>query len=64
MAFVHVQKVNHLDLIALPFQQAATVPQQLAFAVQDEKRGVGLANVDLCIKAAFSRAAAPADQGV
>ena len=64
MAFVHIQKIDHLDLIPLPFQQAAAITEQLSFAIQDEKRGVRLAEIDLGIKAAFSCAAAAADQSI
>ena len=53
VAFVHIQKIDHFDLITLPFQQATAIAEQLSFAIQDEKRGVRLAEIDLCIKAAF-----------
>ena len=64
MAFLHVQKVHHLDLITHPFQQAAAVAQQLALTVQNKKGRIALADVHFGIEAAFSRAAASHHQGV
>ena len=64
MAFLHVQKVHHLDLIAHPFQQAAAVAHQLALTVQNKKGRIALADVHFGIEAAFSRAAASHHQGV
>lgn len=64
MTFLHVQKVNDADFIALPFQQSAAVPEQLALTIQHKIRGVGLAQVDFCIEPAFSCAAAAHHQGV
>ena len=64
VAFLHVQKVHHLDLIAHPFQQAAAVTQQLALAVQNKEGRIALADVHFGIEAAFSRPAASHHQGV
>ena len=64
MAFLHVQKINDADFIALPFQQGTAVPEQFSLTIQHEKRGIGLAQVDFCIEPAFSRAAAAHHQGV
>ena len=64
MAFLHVQKINDADFIALPFQQGAAVPEQFSLTIQHEKRGVGLAQVDFGIEAALACAAAAHHQGV
>ena len=36
MTFLHVQKINDADFIALPFQQGAAVPEQLTLTVQNK----------------------------
>ena len=64
MAFLHVQKIYHPDFVPSFFQQAAAVPQQFSFAVQNEIGRVGLAQVDFGIEPAFARAAAAHHQGV
>lgn len=64
VAFLHVQKIHHLDLITHPFQQAAAVAQQLALTVQNKKGRIALADVHFGIEAAFSRSAASHHQGV
>ena len=65
MAFLHVQKVYHLDLVAHPFQQAPAVAQQFALTVQHKVRDMGrLEQVGLCIEPAFSCSAATAYQGI
>ncbi len=65
MAFLHVQKVYHLDLVAHPFQQAPAVAQQFALTVQHKVRDMGrLEQVGLCIEPAFSCSAAAAYQGI
>ena len=61
MAFLHVDKVNHLDLIALCFEQRTGVSEQLTFRVQDDKRGVGIHDVGLGIEPCFTGTGTAAD---
>ena len=64
MAALHVQQVQHPHLIALLLQQIAGIPRQLAFRIENDKAGVGLAEVGFGIKPRLARAAAAYHNGV
>ena len=64
MAFFHVQKVNHLYLIATHGKQCARIPKQLAFTVQHKKGCVCLKQIHFRIEAAFTGTAAAHTNGI
>ena len=58
MAALHVQQIQHTHFIAFLLQQITRIPCQLSFRIEDNKAGVGLAEVGLGIKPCFARATA------
>ena len=64
MAALHVQQIQHPHFIALLLQQITGIPDQLALRVEDNKAGVGLAEIGFGVKAGFARTAAAHDHGV
>ena len=64
MAFLHVDEVNHLNVIAFGFQQTAGVPQQFSFGIKAHKAGVGVHHIDFGEEPCFAGAAAAATQNV
>ena len=64
MAFFHVDQVDHLDVIALSFQQVSRVSQELALRVKAYKGCVGVHDVWLGIEPGFACAGAAADQRI
>ena len=64
MAFLHIQKIDHLNLIAHPFQQTAAVAKQLPLTVEYKKRGIRLAQVHFTIEPALACATASAYKGI
>ena len=64
VAFLHVDKVDHLNVVPLGFQQVAGVPQKFPLGVKAHKAGVGVHDVGLCKKPRLARARAAADQDI
>ena len=64
VAFLHVDKVDHLNVVPLVPQQVPGVPQQLALGIETHKAGVGVHDVGLCKKPRLARARAAADQDI
>ena len=58
MAFLHIQKIQHTNLITLLPQQMPRTAQQLAFRVENGKARVGLTQIRFGVKSRFACAAA------
>ena len=54
MAFLHTEKIQHLNLITPHFQEGARHPQQLPLAVKDEIGRTGLQQIDQRIEPALT----------
>ena len=64
VAFLHVDQIDDLDLIALRLQQSACVAQKLAFRVEHDIGSVGVHDIRIGKEPGFARAGAAADQDV
>ncbi len=64
VAFLHVDKVDHLNVVPLGFQQVPGVPQQFALGIEAHKAGVGVHDIGLCEKPRLARAGAAAHQNI
>ena len=64
VAFLHVDQIDDLDLIALRLQQAARIAQKLALRVQNDKRRICVHDIRLGIEPGFAGTGAAADQHV
>ena len=49
-ALLHIEQIQHTDLIAFLLQQVAGIPEQLPLGVQNNKTGVGLAEIGLGVE--------------
>ena len=63
-ALLHIEQIQHTDLIAFLLQQVAGVPEQLPLGVQNNKTGVGLAKIGLGVEARFAGPGSANDHSV
>ncbi len=64
MALLHVDEVDHLNVIAFCFQEPARVPEKLALWVEAYETAVGVHDVGFCKKPRLASTGAAADQDV
>ena len=64
VAFLHIDEIDHLDFIALRFQQITCVPQKFAFGVKTNKAGIRIHHIGFCKKARLASTAAAAAQNI
>ena len=61
MAFLHVDEVDHLNVVTLGFQKPARITKQFTLRVQTHKAGVGVHHIWLGKKPCLACAGASAD---
>ena len=64
MAFLHVDEIQHLDVVPLGREQVSGITQKLTLRVKHNIAGIGLTQVRFGEKPRLARAGAAADQGV
>ena len=64
MAFLHVDEVDHLNVIAFGFEEISGIPEQFPLGVEAYQAGIGVHDIHFRKETGFARAAAAAAKNI